>query len=255
MDGTPKISLSGTVAFVSGASKGIGIAVAKTLAGAGADLALTARDEAGLEATAEAARASGVQVWTHTAELADAEAVKRLGEAVLSDCGRVDILVNNAGLTRPEPLFEVTLEAWHMTMNVDLLAPLLLTQAFGPGMVERGHGKIVNISSRAGLRALPGNAAYCAAKGGLHMLTQTMAVELGPSGIQANCIAPTVIMTPMAEAIWTPGPRTDTKRSKIPMGRFGEAEEVADMVLFLASPLSDFVNGTIIPIDGGEGAG
>ncbi len=87
------------------------------------------------------------------------------------------------------------------------------------------------------------------------MLTQTMAVELGPSGVQVNCIAPTVIMTPMAEAIWTPGPRTDAKRSKIPMGRFGEADEVADLVLFLASPLSDFVNGTIIPIDGGEGAG
>ena len=130
---TTEISLEGRVAFVSGASKGIGIAVAKSLAAAGADLVLTARDEAGLEATAEAARASGVQVWTHTAELADADDVKWLGEAVLADCGRVDILVNNAGITRPEPLFEVTLEAWHMTMNVDLLAPLLLVQAFGPG--------------------------------------------------------------------------------------------------------------------------
>ena len=106
---TIEISLEGRVAFVSGASKGIGIAVAKSLAAAGADLVLTARDEAGLEATAEAARASGVQVWTHTAKLADADDVKWLGEAVLADCGRVDILVNNAGITRPEPLFEVTL--------------------------------------------------------------------------------------------------------------------------------------------------
>ncbi len=255
MKNGPEISLEGKIAFVSGASKGIGVAIADSLAAAGADLALTARDEAGLEATAQAARDRGVQVWTHTAELADAEEVKRLGEAVLAESGRVDILVNNAGITRPEPLFEVTLEAWHATLNIDLLAPLLLAQAFGPGMVERGSGKIVNISSRAGLRALPSNAAYCAAKGGLHMLTQAMAVELGPSGVQTNCVAPTVIMTPMAEAIWTPGARTDTKRSKIPMGRFGEAGEVADLVLFLSSPLSDFVNGTIIPIDGGEGAG
>ena len=177
-----------------------------------------------------------------------------VNDDVLSEWGRVDVLVNNAGLTIPQSIPDLGLDEWNTTMNVNLLAPVLLAQAFAPGMVERGHGKIINIASRAGLRAIPNNVAYSASKAGIQMATKSMAVEFGAHGVQSNCISPTVILTPMGEAIWTPGPRTDYKRSRIPAGRFGQAHEVADLALFLASPKSDFLNGTIIPLDGGEGA-
>lgn len=249
-----EISLEGKFAFVSGASKGIGVAIAGALAGAGADVALTARDERGLQKTAELVRRSGRRAWVHTAELADADQVRALGEATLSEFGRVDILVNNAGLTFPQSILDVGVDEWHRTLNVNLLAPLILTQVFAPGMIERGHGKIINVSSRAGIGALDEHAAYSASKAGLQLLTQTMAVELGPHKIQANCVAPTVINTPMAEQVWTPGPRTDAKLARIPTGRFGRPDEVASVILFLASSLSDFVNGVTVPVDGGEGA-
>ena len=254
MGATRDISLAGKVAFVSGASKGMGVAIAEALAGAGADLALTARDEKGLDETARLAREKGARVWTRTAELADAGEVKALGKAALDEFGRVDILVNNAGLTIPQSVLEIGLDEWHTTLNVNLLAPLLLARAFAPGMIERGHGKIINVSSRAALRALADNAAYCASKAALLLITRTMAIEFGPHNVQANALAPTVILTPMAERVWTPGPRTDAKLARIPAGRFGQPADVADVILFLASPLSDFVNGATIPVDGGEGA-
>ncbi len=249
-----EISLKNKVAFVSGASKGIGVAIARALAAAGADLALTARNGAELELTADEARTSGVRAWTRTAELANADEVMALGDAVLEEFGRIDILVNNAGLTFPQTLLEIGLGEWNTTLNVNMLAPLLLTQSFAPGMIERGHGKIINVSSRAAIGALPEHGAYSASKAGLQLLTQTMAVEFGSHGIQANCIAPTVIMTPMAEQVWKPGPATDTKLGRIPAGHFGEPMQVAEAVLFLASPMSDFVNGVTLPVDGGEGA-
>jgi len=252
---TATISLKGKIAFVSGASKGIGVEIAESLAAAGADLALTARNAQELEQTAESARKHGVKVWTRTAELEDADEVKALATAVLAEFGRVDILVNNAGVAMHQPFFDVDIETFHTVINVNLLAPLLLTQAFAPGMIERKSGKIVNISSRGAIRAIPTGATYCASKAALQLMTQTMAVEFGSHNVQANCVAPTVTMTPMGESAWPASPRRDAKLAKIPTGRFAEPEEVASTVLFLASSHSDFINGVELPIDGGEGAG
>jgi NAD(P)-dependent dehydrogenase (short-subunit alcohol dehydrogenase family) len=249
------ISLKGKVAFISGASKGIGVSIAEHFAAAGADLALTARNQAELEQTAEAARKHGVKVWIRTAELADADDVKALAAATLAEFGQVDILVNNAGVAKHQPFFDVDIETFHEVINVNLLAPMLLTQAFAPGMIERKSGKIVNISSRGAIRAIPTGATYCASKGALQLMTQTMAVEFGPHNVQANCVAPTVTMTPMGESAWPASPRRDAKLAKIPTGRFAEPEDVATTVLFLASSQSDFINGVELPIDGGEGAG
>jgi len=249
------ISLKGKVAFISGASKGIGVSIAEHFAAAGADLALTARNAAELEQTAETARKHGVKVWTRTAELADADDVKALAEATLAEFGRIDILVNNAGVAKHQPFFDIDLETFHEVINVNLLAPMLLTQAFAPGMIEHKSGKIVNISSRGAIRAIPTGATYCASKGALQLMTQTMAVEFGPHNVQANCVAPTVTMTPMGESAWPASPRRDAKLAKIPTGRFAEPEDVATTVLFLASSQSDFINGVELPIDGGEGAG
>lgn len=252
---SPTISLKGKIAFISGASKGIGVSIAELFAAAGADLALTARNEEQLEQTAEAARKHGVKVWTKTAEMGDADDVKDLANAVLEEFGRVDILVNNAGVAKHQPFFDVDIETFHTVMNVNLLAPMLLTQAFAPGMIERKSGKIVNISSRGAIRAIPTGATYCASKAALQLMTQTMAVEFGPHNVQANCVAPTVTMTPMGESAWPASPRRDAKLSKIPTGRFADPEEVANTALFLASSNSDFISGVELPVDGGEGAG
>ncbi len=249
------ISLKGKTAFISGASKGMGVEIARNFAEAGADLALTARDEAGLAQTAEMAGEFGVEVWTGTAELNDAQQVRQLGSNVLAAVDKVDILVNNAGVVFPSPIVDIDEENWRTMYDVDVLAPLLLTQAFVPGMIERGHGKVIHVTSRAALIGQTGLGAYSSAKAALHQLAQTMAVEFGPHNIQVNCIAPTVTMTEMAKQVWQPGPRTDAKLARIPMGRFAEPHEIADIALFLASDLSGFVSGTIIPADGGEGAG
>ena len=190
---------------------------------------MTARDEAGIGGHRRVgAQPRSCKAWTHTTELADPDQVRSLGEAALAEFGKVDILINNAGLTHPQNILDVGLFEWRNTLDVNLLAPLLLTQSFAPGMIERRSGKIVNITSRAGLGALEEHGAYSASKAGLQLLTMTMAVEFGPHNIQTNAIAPTVIATPMAEAVWTPGPRTDFKLAGVPMGRFGKPHEVAE---------------------------
>ena len=248
------ISLKGKTAFITGASKGMGVEIARNLAEAGADLALTARNAEELSQTAAMAAKFGVSVWSQTAELGDVDAVRQLGKDALAELGGIDILVNNAGLVFPKPVLDIGVEDWHTTYDVDVLAPLLLVQAFAPGMIARKSGKIINITSRAGLIGQPGLGSYSSAKAALHQLSKTMAVEFGPHNIQVNCIAPTVTMTPMAQKVWQPGPRTDAKLARIPTGRFAEPTEVADVVLFLSSDLSDFVSGMILPVDGGEGA-
>jgi NAD(P)-dependent dehydrogenase (short-subunit alcohol dehydrogenase family) len=245
------VTLAGKVAFVTGASRGIGAAIAVRLAEAGADLALTARDRDGLARTEAAIKPLGVDCWTHGADLASHAQVRSVAGAALRRYGRVDILVNNAGITFPQRILDIGLKEWRATLDVNLLAPMLLAQAFAPGMIERRSGKIINISSQAGIGALDEHAAYSASKAGLHLLTKTMAVEFGPHNIQANCIAPTIILTDMAEQVWPPGPKTEAMRARIPLGRFGQAAEVADAVLFLASPLSDFITGEVLSLDGG----
>lgn len=252
---TETISLEGKTAFISGASKGIGVAVADSLSKAGANLALTARNADELEQTADNARANGVKVWTRTAEMADVDDVRALGQATLDEFGGVDILVNNAGIAQHQPFLEIDIDVFDKVIDVNLRAPIILTQIFAPGMIERGHGKIINLTSRGAIRAFPTGGVYSASKGGLQLLTQTMAVEFGPHGIQTNSVAPTVTMTPMGEAAWPVSPRRDAKLARIPAGRFAEPEEVANAVLFLSSPQSDFINGVELPIDGGEGAG
>lgn len=249
-----KISLKGKIAFITGASKGIGVEIARNLAEAGADLALTGRDSEDLAETAAMAQSFGVEVWCATADLNDAGQVRTLARSVLEDLGRVDILVNNAGLAIPSPVLEINLHDWDKMYQIDVTAPLLLVQAFVPGMIERGHGKIINITSRAALAGHAQLGAYSSAKSALHQLASSMAVEFGPHNIQVNCVAPTVTMTSMGQANWQPGARTEAKLARIPAGRFAEPYEVADVTLFLASNLSDFVSGTIVPVDGGEGA-
>ena len=172
-------------------------------------------------------------------------------EAALAAFGAIDILINNAGVSRVASILESSLEDWEETLAVNLRAPYLLAQALAPKMIEQRGGKIVNVSSQAGVIALEDHAAYAASKGGLNMLTKVMAVEWGRYNIQVNAVAPTVILTPMGTRVWGDPIKAAPMLAKIPLGRFGQPVEVADLILFLASPASDLITGETILIDGG----
>jgi 2-deoxy-D-gluconate 3-dehydrogenase len=224
---------------------------ARVLAEAGADVAIVGRDGDGLASTRVAVESTGQRCLVIEADLSTAEGPRRAGEVALDRFGVVDVLVNNAGIARVHSLLDTTVEIWDDVLAVNLRAPFLLAKTVAPRMIEQRSGKIINVSSNAGLVGIEAHAAYCASKGGLNVLTKVMAVEWGPHNIQANAIAPTVILTPMGEQVWGDPAKGEPMRAKIPLGRFGRPIEVADLILFLASPASDLICGTTIAIDGG----
>lgn len=246
-----RFSVHGKRALVTGGSKGIGAAVAQVLAEAGAHVAIVGRDQAGLEATATLVEAAGQECCKIVADLRSPDAIDQAAAQALAAFGVIDILVNNAGVARIAPLLDLTLDEWDETLAVNLRAPFLFAQALAPAMIAQRSGKIINISSQAGVIALEGHGAYCASKGGLNMLTKVMAAEWGRYNIQVNAVAPTVILTPMGTEVWGDPARSAPMLAKIPLGRFGQPVEVADLVLFLASPASDLITGETILIDGG----
>jgi NAD(P)-dependent dehydrogenase (short-subunit alcohol dehydrogenase family) len=246
-----RFSLDGKRALVTGGSKGIGAVVARVLAEAGADLAIVGRDRVGLAETRAAVEAIGRECLVIEADLGTAEGPRHAGEAALDRYGVVDILVNNAGISRVYSLLDTSVEVWDEVQAVNLRAPFVLAKTVAPRMIEQRSGKIINVSSNAGLVGIEAHAAYCASKGGLNMLTKVMAAEWGPYNIQANAIAPTVILTPMGEKVWGDPARGEPMKAKIPLGRFGLPVEIADLVLFLASRASDLICGTTVVIDGG----
>jgi 2-deoxy-D-gluconate 3-dehydrogenase len=246
-----RFSISGKRALVTGGSKGIGAAVAQVLAEAGAEVAIVGRDPAGLDETAALVERAGRACHKITADLRSADETLRAATEALSLFGVVDILVNNAGIARIAPLTDLALDEWNETMTVNLTAPFLLARTLAPAMIAQRSGKIINISSQAGVIALEGHGAYCASKGGLNMLTKVMAAEWSCHNIQVNAVAPTVILTPMGTEVWGDPAKSAPMLAKIPLGRFGQPVEVADLVLFLASPASDLITGETILIDGG----
>jgi len=246
-----RFSLEGKRAMVTGASKGIGAEIAPLLAEAGAAVAIVGRDKAGLAQTAAKVTAAGRECLTIEADLGTVDGSRRATAAALDRFGTVDILVNNAGIARIAPLLETTLADWEETQAINLRAPLLLAQALAPAMIRQRRGKIINVSSQAGVVAIDGHGAYGASKGGLNMLTKVMACEWGPHNIQCNAVCPTVILTPLGVQVWGDPAKGAPMLAKIPLRRFGQPMEVADLVLFLASPASDLITGETILIDGG----
>lgn len=242
------------IALITGGSKGIGYDTAKKLSALGATVIITGRNVEDLESSSKKITQVGSECFFYVCELGKLSDIENLIKNVMETFGHVDILVNNAAISFPKEVLEVSIEEFEATMFVNLLAPILLTKAFVPKMIENGHGKIVNVSSRAGTKAELKHTTYSASKAGLDLLTKTSALELARKNIQVNGIAPTVILTGMAEKYWPPGPVTDQKLSKIPTGRFGLPEEVADVIVFLCSSGSSYLNGVILPIDGGESA-
>ncbi len=246
-----RFGLAGKRALVTGATKGIGLETCKVLADAGADIAAVGRDTQGLKEVAAAIAKVGRKCVSIQADMAKTEDITRTAKEAIAGLGQIDILVNNAGIALIDPLLKATVDDWDTTMAVNLRAPFLLARALVPGMIERRQGKIINISSQAGVVGLEAHGAYAASKGGLNMLTKVMTVEWAKFNIQINSVCPTVILTPMGEQVWGQPEKGDPMKAKIPAARFGKPIEVADLILFLASSASDLINGQDILIDGG----
>lgn len=247
-----KISLQGKVALISGASRGIGEATALALADAGVDVVVASRKLADLEKVAERVRAKGVRSLAIAAHIAKVEESKSLVNQVLEKFGRIDILFNNAG-TNPYmgPLMDAEEWAWDTTFNVNLRGPFFLAQLVARIMKQQGGGCIINTASAAAFQAGELNI-YCVTKAAYVMLTEVMAKEWGQWGIRVNAIAPGVIKTRLSEALWKEPAVGEKSRLAIPLLRLGEPEEVASVVLFLASDLAKYVTGETIVIDGGQ---
>lgn len=246
-------TLEGKKALVTGASKGFGAEIAAILAAAGADVAIAGRDPEGLIKTQKKVQEQGRQGVIIQTDLSNPEGALKTANEALSHYGAIDILVNNAGIfPGTHQLLDLSCEEWDKVLAVNLRAPFLIAKTLAPKMIKKGYGKIVNITSDAALIGQPGHGAYSASKGGLGMLTKIMAAEWGPHNIMTNAVAPTVILTQMGKEIWESRPKEAAeKKAKIALRRFGQPVEVAQLVLFLCSPASDFLCGATIPLDGG----
>ena len=238
-----KLDFQGKRALVTGAGKGIGRQIAKTLATHGARVVALSRDPADLASLREE-----LDCETLAADLTDAAGARAAAERA----GDVDLLVNNAGIALLQPFLETTPEAFDQTMAVNVRAVMIVSQVLAAGMIRRGNGgSIVNVSSIASSVALRDHAAYCASKAALDQLTRVMALELGPHRIRVNAVNPTVVMTPMGRRAWSDPAKGGPMLARISLGRFLELEDCADVICYLLSDAAAMVHGVALPIDGG----
>lgn len=243
------LGLKGRVAVVTGAGRGIGSATARTLARAGAAIALIDRDASGVTRTAQEIGLAGGEALPFTNDITDAFAVERTFDRVVEEWGRLDILVNNAGALREAPLDDLSEGDLQDMIDVNLRGTMVCARAALPHMLARRHGRILSassVSTRLGARGLT---AYSAAKAAVIGMTRTWARELGPSGITANVVAPGLIDSETVRSV--PPEELEATLAHIPARRLGTPEEVAAVYLFLASDLASFVNGAVVGVDGG----
>ncbi|HTN89948.1 MAG TPA: glucose 1-dehydrogenase [Sorangium sp.] len=247
----PRFDLTGQVALVTGAARGLGAACAVALAQAGADVVLGLRDAGRDEGPASAIRALGRRALPVQMDITRAEEISRAVAEAERAFGRIDILVNNAGIGPPNPAEKVTEADFDHTVAVNLKGTFFVSQAVGRVMLRQGSGKIVILSSQAGFVALPTESVYCMTKAGLVHLTRCLAVEWGPHGINVNGVAPTFIRTPGTVKWLEDDAFRNDLLSRIPLGRVGEPVDVTGAVVFLASPAASLITGATLLIDGG----
>jgi NAD(P)-dependent dehydrogenase (short-subunit alcohol dehydrogenase family) len=249
-----EFSLEGRVAVVTGASRGIGRAIALRLAAAGARVVVSSRKLEGVQAVADEIRAAGGEALAVQCHVGQPDDVTALVARTVEAFGRLDVAINNAA-TNPHfgPLLSADEGQWLKILDTNLLGMVRLCRAVAPQMEKQGGGKIVNLASVAGLRPSPGMGVYGVSKAGVIMLTQVLAVELGQANIQVNAIAPGIIKTRFSQVLWQTPQIADPIRERLPLGRFGEPEDVAGLALYLASPASDYVTGAVFVVDGGMG--
>lgn len=248
---TQRFSLAGRTAFITGASRGLGRAMALGMAEAGADVILAARDTDKLQAVADEIASAGGSASLCPFELGDLPAVERAIAGVLDSGAQADILVNNGGIADWGPLASSTLEQWQTMFDVNVSSMYLLCREFSKGMVERKRGRIINFASYVAQTGRPNLSAYTASKHAVLGLTRSVAAELAPHGVTCNAIAPGFFDTDMAAPTVGHPQRARIFRDAIAMGRFGDPSEIVGPALFLASDASSYVTGHMLHVDGG----
>ena len=257
MDIQNSFSLEGKVALVTGAAYGIGFAIAQALAGAGAKIAFNCRSREHLDTALAAYKENGITAKGFLCDVTDEAQVVQMVSEIEKELGIIDILVNNAGIIKRIPMHEMSTEDFRQVVDIDLTAPFIVSKAVIPGMIQTGHGKIINICSMMSELGRETVSAYASAKGGLKMLTRNIASEYGQYNIQCNGIGPGYIATPQTaplREIQPDGSRHPFDRfiiGKTPAARWGVPEDLMGPAVFLASDASNFVNGHILYVDGG----
>jgi gluconate 5-dehydrogenase len=247
-----KFSLEGKIALVTGAAYGIGFELAKSYAQAGATIVFNDINQELVDKGLKAYEELGIKAFGYVCDVTNEPKVMELVEKIEKEVGVIDILVNNAGIIKRVPMLEMKVEDFRQVIDVDLTAPFIVAKAVIPGMIKKGHGKIINICSMMSELGRETVSAYAAAKGGLKMLTRNIASEYGEYNIQCNGLGPGYIETPQTAPIRTPGhPFNEFIIAKTPAARWGTPEDLAGPAVFLASDASDFVNGHILYVDGG----
>ena len=242
--------LSGKVAFVTGAGRGLGRASALLLARFGADIAVASRSTTELESLADDVRALGRDASVHQLDIRSVDAIRATVDAVIARHGRIDILVNNAGTNVQQDVLDVTEADWDLVHDTNLKGAFFCAQAVGRHMLERGSGKIINMCSTFANLGYPGRASYAASKGGLAQVTRVMAIEWSSKGVNVNAVGPTATLTKMNEKLFEDAAYRERVIARIPAGRYAEPEDIAGAVLYLASPASDMVHGHMLMVDG-----
>jgi NAD(P)-dependent dehydrogenase (short-subunit alcohol dehydrogenase family) len=247
-----RFRLNGRTALVTGGARGLGKTMATALAEAGADIALAGRSLESCEAAAtEIAGATGRTVRAFAADVTVSADVDRLRADVIAACGDVDILINNAGTNIRGTLDQLSEADWDNVVDTNLKGPFLCTKAFAPGMIKKGWGRVINLASIMSVVALPGRTPYCSSKAGVLGLTRVWGLEWAGKGVTCNAICPGPFATDMNRQLLNDPTAYQQFVSNIPMGRWGELEELTGAVVFLASDASTFVTGTSIFVDGG----
>ena len=245
-------NLDGRIALITGASRGIGLSAAIALAGSGADVAVCSRNQEALERVAKQLQSLGRKALPVVANAGDPQSVRAAVKDVLTSFGRIDILVNSAGTIFRAPATEWTTESWDDVVDVNLRGTFLFSQEVGKSMIARKlGGKIINIASLGSVIGLPNVVAYVSSKGGVMSLTRSLAIEWAKYRINVNAIGPGYIRTELSQALQNDKKRSDYIVSRIPIGCWGEPEDLKGTFVFLASSASDYITGQTIFVDGG----
>ncbi|MBZ9538019.1 SDR family oxidoreductase [Modicisalibacter tunisiensis] len=247
----PAFDLTGQVALVTGGSSGLGRGMAQALAAAGAAVVVAARRRAALDDTVAAIEQEGGRAAALVADLADAASLEGVAQRAAEPFGPVTVLVNAAGVNLRQPIDEVDLASWNLTLQLHLGTPFFLARALVPGMRERGYGRIINLASLQSQRAFPDSAPYGAGKGGIVQLTRAMAEAWSRDGINANAIAPGFFPTELTASLFDDPERARELAARTAIGRNGTLEDIAGPTVFFASPASAYVTGQTLFVDGG----